>query len=1534
MQSSVSLSRHTLFKVCPLSFTSRQIVSTSTFASRSIWIRSIVPGTNGKNLTTRESWVRSRPRSRRNAKTAGELIESSDHAIALFEDPHAEHITTHQQELVDAEEILQDLHKTSAALQNLGEYIITKFSDPEMQASPEKEEYMSDVKNHLAQAHMDEIILLINHNANKLKIILATNTPSIENISLNPENSTMSDDCDHGDKHQSPNENSAHSEDAVPTDHRESNSSQSSTYHETSSDLPNQLPEPTSINESMLKQAETGNRRLQEEVQRLKLNNEKKLLAQMATEKQRLELEKERLLRQETQMDLATARSENHSKILTNIEHTARHSDPTAISVQTDSNQNIAKDAIVQSSATPIAPTPTSQPNPSYIKDNNTTQANPTSQEMLLINVMNKLSSIEITQNKTNTAIFAEMAKSQAKLETLVDKKLEQRLRDLIKAEDASVTPDGDAENEEHFIEEYEKQGCTADEPSGTSRSNTDKRHRNCSRSRSPSHSHSRHRSRSSHHTDISLDTLIQHIKAFDGTGKLDIFEKTFANSVMKHPKLNDDVRYAILTTLVKGEATPCIDQSTDSKSAIETTLKNLREVYGKCNDKYNLLTKLKQLPFHQSNTRQMRLDVVTHSVVLRQLREKNMSEDDESAIHIIVGKLQPAIRAKLASFLSKMGPRVTQTQVLQRIGQCIDNIEMENTIMSQVTPIAENEVPTSFASIHYARASSYPQNTNGQPIERSDERPQSDRPLAYNPNAYRNSFYDTATKAQLDGIYAPGEKGVNLYLLARSFPFENEEANKCGTCDGMHNPIRCKLSSTAFRKAAAKRGLCPICNFKHDITTCKTRRCCGYCGGLHHMGGCPKKDFFWLLELTAHIRGIPADTGSKVPNPVSQADLPTALCNTSYSKLSAISPLQTAPVVDQLTINCPQTVVTNTFEEYEIYRFVQFVSRTSPPHHITTAVAENIYHRLTFMCLETLDNQNILALVDSGGSLSQVLESKTQQLRLIVLTKTQLSLPGRDSRTNNDSHIVLISDSRVSLKFTIAGNFPAQKKLVRIVTIILSTFSKTLNRKQWEKLLLKQFTATEDPVHQAKVARYLIIRKHYTDTEFIGPKLPFSWSFYKDSSDLYRVDNPVLSQEAHGTILHTKSTETCLRTILRTKYWTAQDEALAKSVTKKCVACNIANSYPFAYPITATLPKCKTTPSKQFSKVDIDCYGPVVYQNDVDKSFKRADGLIYTCSASRGALLRLVPDAIPSETYSDNVGTLKLDAAIINKCTEYFEFSQTLIWFSASESITCRYTTHLAPWQESIYERIVQIVKRQVLSNLLNRHIWPLGVTIKVNKSERDGEIRSAIVKCQGKLIERPVCHLIPLELKSLNHQCQEDKREGTESYDVEVPAEQEPASAENTLSKTALPTTLITLDKKYAPKLFRKNVLPNIAETSAHPADKGTAEDESEDYKQIVITPGESTDLESMTLLEDSYSTEGGVYQDPQNTLPNIVRDYDAENSPAGRSRDYNPRRTKATHINYVHIADIKILSRPSPPECCQLYHAKHSFDNLKAL
>ncbi|KAF1768839.1 hypothetical protein GCK72_000652 [Caenorhabditis remanei] len=70
---------------------------------------------------------------------------------------------------------------------------------------------------------------------------------------------------------------------------------------------------------------------------------------------------------------------------------------------------------------------------------------------------------------------------------------------------------------------------------------------------------------------------------------------------------------------------------------------------------------------------------------------------------------------------------------------------------------------------------------------------------------------------------------------------------------------------------------------------------------------------------------------------------------------------------------------------------------------------------------------------------------------------------------------------------------------------------------------------------------------------------------------------------------------------------------------------------------------------------------------------------------------------------------------------------------------------THPEKRTSTLKPRVGQLVF--IYTEKFARHNWPLGV-IETLKSSPSGEIRAATVRCKGKIYERPVNHLIPLEV------------------------------------------------------------------------------------------------------------------------------------------------------------------------------------------
>ncbi|EFO83776.1 hypothetical protein CRE_14189 [Caenorhabditis remanei] len=604
----------------------------------------------------------------------------------------------------------------------------------------------------------------------------------------------------------------------------------------------------------------------------------------------------------------------------------------------------------------------------------------------------------------------------------------------------------------------------------------------------------------------------------------------------------------------------------------------------------------------------------------------------------------------------------------------------------------------------------------------------------------------------------------------------------------------------------------------------------------------------------------------------------------------------------------------------------------------------------------------------------SEIIDPETKKARKPLMErKKKVTTPAANKEAQTPSDTVMTTDIRVTRKGSFIPFYATKSltKLTRIVVQILCSFSISLKNKSWESQVMKEFTKSDCPLHRAKVARLLIITEHYKDCEALDYKYPTDIEFKIDTQGIRRVhrriESPVLPQEASEPIfIHNRHPlaqliaretheinghlpETYTVSAIRTKYWIPKLGGILKNIIRECVECQKVNNFPFDYPYTKNLPKCRTTPSKPFSNVALDYLGPIMYRADDGRSAKKAYVHIYTCLNTRGAVLKVVPDGtafryiqtlkmifeevgVPKSIYSDNASTFKLSGEIINKDIKNADYSQSLVEYLARELINFKFITPLAPWQGGIDERVVKLVKTQitkecgtrmydyyslqyvvsraqsmvnnrpliphyrspgdivalrpfdfinpevlteipaesedpnvpprsteatvrahlnkmeaaterivvrssktevgqeviVVTKLVKGHKWPLGIITKVERSERDGQIRSAIVKVKGKLYSRAVCQLIPLELNPLNHPStqavkQADQAEDNNSFELPTPA------------------SLEDPDMRYAPELFPTDDLPNIAESEYNLPESNLPLNPITDKLESIGEPGE---------------------------------------------------------------------------------------------
>ncbi|PIC30697.1 hypothetical protein B9Z55_021852 [Caenorhabditis nigoni] len=354
---------------------------------------------------------------------------------------------------------------------------------------------------------------------------------------------------------------------------------------------------------------------------------------------------------------------------------------------------------------------------------------------------------------------------------------------------------------------------------------------------------HSRHNSETARDqkqriSEPKLATVLSLLPKFDGSGDWEEFRDAFTADVLSRGDIRPNQMHKILSDHVIGKARDCVATSKDHAAAIEATFSSLERAFGKTHSKEKLLKKLNKLSFHQTDTEQMRQDMAKIDNLTRLLLEKGMCNTDDRMTKVVASKLPQALRKRVLD--DWKDNETTIKEVIDTASKHISSLELEQEIIDLGTANSINEIPRS-ASINY---------TNSRP---SGEKNKPSKPV-YDASNAKTKFFDHVTKTSLPGYYAPG-RGINLKLFPVTFPFDAAEPLTCAACSNTgHSSVRCKDTSSEFRRNVERKKLCPLClSANHAIENCKSNKLCIYCGGMHHTGGCPTKEFY--RDLTNYPR-------------------------------------------------------------------------------------------------------------------------------------------------------------------------------------------------------------------------------------------------------------------------------------------------------------------------------------------------------------------------------------------------------------------------------------------------------------------------------------------------------------------------------------------------------------------------------------------------------------------------------------------------------------------------------------------------------
>lgn len=344
-----------------------------------------------------------------------------------------------------------------------------------------------------------------------------------------------------------------------------------------------------------------------------------------------------------------------------------------------------------------------------------------------------------------------------------------------------------------------------------------------------------------------SLETqgLLKYLDKFDGSTNLKTFLTDFNESVMKNRNLKPTNKFMILKTHLLGKARDCISNSSAPAEAIEKTIGSLNSIHGKDENKTSLLAKIHAVGFPQSDVKEMRRAVVRHSNLAEQLTLTGIAENDERTFTPLTSRLPQAIRTRVTQYWGQKGEDATFHEIFDFVNKCIDDIARESVLALKHLPFTgQNETSGHGLEFPYEVtlnvATAYKDLGNLKKTKYLADSP------VFKPADHPDKYFDTSSGELLEGWYAPGKGGPITKLLPKTFPVQDENPKSpCRACGKRHSSLRCTLSSKAFRQALRDTKLCPICTGRHSIERCRCTLVCVFCQGMHHAGGCTKKEYY-----------------------------------------------------------------------------------------------------------------------------------------------------------------------------------------------------------------------------------------------------------------------------------------------------------------------------------------------------------------------------------------------------------------------------------------------------------------------------------------------------------------------------------------------------------------------------------------------------------------------------------------------------------------------------------------------------------------
>jgi hypothetical protein len=220
-----------------------------------------------------------------------------------------------------------------------------------------------------------------------------------------------------------------------------------------------------------------------------------------------------------------------------------------------------------------------------------------------------------------------------------------------------------------------------------------------------------------------------------------------------------------------------------------------------------------------------------------------------------------------------------------------------------------------------------------------------------------------------------------------------------------------------------------------------------------------------------------------------------------------------------------------------------------------------------------------------------------------------------------------------------------------------------------------------------------------------------------------------LLIKDVHCLLSHSGVSHTLSQ--IRQRYWILQGRASVRNVLRKCLLCiRYKLAHVFRLPPMPPWPAERVSKSAPFQYIGLDYFGPIIVRIYGTITIKMWVCL-FTCLVVRAVHLEPVMDCtaaeflrclmrfvsrrgFPTQIISDNAAQFRLVELLGRQAWTRTPTDPNILSYSASNGLSWKFITELAPWQGGFYERLVGVVKNSLRMSIRRKLLsWTDFVTL-----------------------------------------------------------------------------------------------------------------------------------------------------------------------------------------------------------------------------